>query len=106
MRAFERWGEISGGAFSPQELKETWETDSESVSIEFTVNGIRHRIEPEYYEERMDLEVLIEINQLIAETGYRFEVCQVLTDSTLVIVLTLEEKQRIQRERGLKFERW
>ncbi len=106
VRVFERWSEISRGSFLPQELKETWETDSESVLIEFTVNGIRHRIEPEYYEEHIDLEILIEINRLIAETSYRFEVCQVLTDNTLVILLTLAEKQRIERERCLKFERW
>ncbi len=106
VRAFERWSKISRGAFLPQDLKETWETDSESVLIEFTVNGTRHRIEPEYFEEYIDLEILVEINRLIAETGYQFEVCELSPDTKLVIVLTLAEKERIERERRFEFDRW
>ena len=106
LRAFERWSEISRGYFLPQDLKETWETESESVAIEFTINGMKQRIKPEYFEEYMDLEILVEINLLIAQTGYRFEVCELSPDWNLVIVLSLAEKERIERERRLEFERW
>ncbi len=108
-KAFHRWSAISRGAFLPTEVTEfwDWETDSSPVWIKFILNGIEHIIEPEYYEQRMDLDVLKTINQLIATTGYQFELYQNegVSENKLAIVLTTQEKQKLERQKNIRFER-
>ncbi|MEW5856001.1 MAG: hypothetical protein AB1861_01240 [Cyanobacteriota bacterium] len=88
---------ISRGAFLPQKITWDWVNEWEK-SIEFTLNGVRHAI-------RSNGDPLIlakKINPLIVETGYQIEVWDLSPDA-LVVVLTPDEKQRLEEERGWRF---
>lgn len=97
------WARISRGAFSPGGVVERWEGEKGPVVVEFTLAGTRHRITPEYLDDYIDTGVLSQINRIIAPSGLRFEGIWPVDQSMFIVVLTPEEKQRIERERGLKF---
>ena len=50
------------------------------------------------------MNILIELNQVIAASGYAFEMYDEFDQTAFVVVLTAEEKERLQSERGWLFE--
>lgn len=103
VQILQEWGRISRGAFSPENIEETWKGEEGPIFIYFTLNGTRHCIQPRYEEGCIDVGILKEINELIAGTGYRFECYEPFDETAFVIVLTLDEKQRLVSERGWRF---
>lgn len=101
--AIENWSDISGDIFLPEDISETWESDTGPVWIDFTLNGIHHRIQPCYLDDYIDLNILNQINQLISETGYRFEACNTGSQEAFVALLSSKEKLKLERERGWQF---
>lgn len=108
VRGFKRWSKISRGVFNPKNVKVTWDRDTSLIVIDFTINGLKHTIKADYYENLIDLGILNDINNLIASNhrvDYKFEICEVL-ENILVLVLNEEEKQKIMQERNISFARW
>ena len=107
VQVFKRWSKISRGIFNPKNVKATWDNNTSLIALDFNINGLKHTIKTEYYENLIDLEILNDINNLIASNyavGYKFEICEVL-EQMLVLVLTEEEKQKIMQERNISFSR-
>ena len=104
-------GFISRGAFSPDNIEETWESEKGPIWVSFTLNGTQHRIHPEYLNpgpDFIDVSILRDINRLIVGTGYQFEVQDALDEdqAAFIVVLTADEKEKLERERGWRFVRW
>ncbi|MBV6627410.1 MAG: hypothetical protein KI793_31460 [Rivularia sp. (in: Bacteria)] len=105
VQVLKRWSKISRGVFNPKNVKATWDNNTNLIALYFTINGLKHTIKAEYYENLIDLEILNDINNLIASNyalRYKFEICEVL-EQMLVFVLTEEEKQTIMQERNISF---
>ncbi|WP_139490455.1 hypothetical protein [Brevibacillus dissolubilis] len=97
-----RWAEISQGEFHPTEIIETWDGEEGPITIEFTLHGVRHTITPKYLEDWMDIETLIDsVNALITDTGRQF-VWHSDGQAAVVLLLTQEERERMERERGVQ----
>jgi hypothetical protein len=98
---------ISRGAFLPQAIKEIWGGRRGPIWVDFLLAGESHRLQPLYNESWIDLDILREINRLIGETDYRFEVCDGATlrvdHEGYILALTANEKQRLEQERGWRF---
>jgi Pentapeptide repeats (8 copies) len=93
LETLQSWANISRGAFQPDDI-----INVDDYLLEFTLNGSRYTLNP--WEDPNQLAP--QINSLIAQTGYQFEVWN-LSPDCLITVLTSEEKQRLQSERNWSF---
>jgi hypothetical protein len=95
VRTLQKWANISRGTFQPVNIR-----DIDKHLVEFTLDGSQHTVDP--WEDPYELSP--QINPLIAQTGYQFEIWD-LSPDCLVAVLTSEEKQRFQSGRDWNFRR-
>lgn len=113
-RTLREWTAISRGALAPADVKETWDYDEEDeggirklkverIDVSFTHQGQKHSLRPRYLADRLDVDALLKLNDVIAASGYRFEPVASSDDTAFVVALTAEEKSRLVRERGWRF---
>jgi len=102
-KTIKEWGNISRGAFLPESIQETWKSEEGPVEISFTHDGRLIILHPEYLEDYIDLGLLVQINALISDTGLQFELYKPFDQTGFVLVLTADEKGRLQTERGWRF---
>jgi len=100
-RIVKRLGEISRGAFQPTDISENWESDKGPIRVEFTLNGARHSFQPKYREDWMDTDFVFWIAKLFQDSEYKLAICP--GNPITAAFLTLEERDRIKKERGLFF---
>lgn len=96
------WARISGGAFAPTDIGEHWESDEGPVTLTFQLAGKPEILLPRYLDDWIDLNVLQQINSLMASSGRQFE-CAMDVNYAVVLCLTREQKRRMQVERGFPF---
>ena len=96
------WGNISGGVFAPAEIKEVWDTECGPIRLNFTLNGQMKSISPAYLDDWIDLDVLRQINAMIAPTGRQFAYA-IDGNFALVVCLTSQQKKRMISERHFPF---
>jgi hypothetical protein len=96
------WARISRGAFAPMEISERWESERGPISLAFNLAGKSAKVSPAYQDDWIDLEVLLQINALIAASGRQFE-CAVDGNFAVVVCLTAEQKRQMQTERRFPF---
>ena len=99
----EEWSQISRGVFQPEDIREYWKTETGPIWLEFTLNKQSHRIELEYNDDWLDLNLLTQVNCIISETDYQFVSYATHDQSLCLMVLNDAEKQRIAHERKLEF---
>ncbi len=88
--------QISRGKLLPSEM-----TDMGLRRFQFTLDGNKYELEPNGFSD--DPLVLAEdVNSILLPQGYQFEQIDTNPDADLVL-LTPEEKQKLEQERGLKF---
>jgi len=95
VQTLEKWEDISYGAFEPKNILDVGE-----YMVGLTIDGKKYQINP--WEDPFELAP--QLNPLIAYTGYQFEVWHL--DAALVFALTVDEKYRLESERGLSFHQW
>jgi hypothetical protein len=93
---------ISRGSFSPENIKETWHTPRGPVDVEFMLNKAPCKFihDPG---DMIDTKIIKYLNTLIKSSGINFEISDALGMPNFIIALKKEEKDIIERERGLKF---
>jgi hypothetical protein len=96
------WAHISRGAFAPADITEHWESDAGPVTLSFRLGGQPASVSPSYQDDWIDLEVLQQINALIAPSGRQFE-CAGDGNFALVLCLTPDEKKAMQTQRNFPF---
>ena len=96
------WAGISCGAFAPIDIAEHWESETGPVTLSFRLNGQLVSVSPRYQDDWIDLDVLQQINALIAHSGRQFE-CAVDCNFALVLCLTREQKRTMQKQRRFPF---
>jgi len=99
-----RLSAISRGALTIGEVTETWEGERGPVSVEFTANGTRHLIHPEFQEDWIAPNFLEEVGRLLEGSPFRFYTWDTQGQDLFLVALTRDEAERIQRERGVKVE--
>ncbi len=98
------WAAISCGAFAPEDIVEQWHSQDGPAEILFTFRGQRHRVHhPNLRDDYLSMQILRDINRLIAESGYQFAVCDNLGLPNWVVVLKREEMTLLRSERGWSF---
>ncbi len=102
-QTLQEWGRISRGAFLPDEVKEHWETEQGPIEISCALNGRPVQLYPDYREDYIDLNLLLQINKLIEKTNMRFELYEPFDQTGFVVVLTDQEKKMLQKKRGWRF---
>jgi len=96
------WAGISRGTFAPTDITEHWESETGPVTVTFQHDGRFVSISPKYDNDWMDMEVLRQINALIAPSERQFE-CAVDANFAVVLSLTPEQKKAMQTERRFPF---
>jgi hypothetical protein len=94
---------ISVGAFAPSAIEESWQSDSGPVTISFEQHGQTNTLAPAYIEDWIDPGILAAINELIVDSGRRFELYKAFDQTALAMALT-EPERRALEARGWCFE--
>ena len=97
------WAAISKGAFAPEDIRETWDSEKGPVTVAFALDGENVELKPEYLEDWIDPRILAPINERIADSGRRFELFQAFDQSAFVMALTDRERDALEA-RGWCFE--
>jgi hypothetical protein len=95
------WAAISLGAFTPKKIEEHW--SGGAIELCFETGGTRHVIKPRA-SRAFDLSILVALNQIIAPSKRRFIAFLSETISTVVLCVTDEELNVIERASELRFE--
>jgi|GEM_PF-2305026 len=103
VETIKRWGYISNGNFTPENIIESWESVDRPAVIEFDLNGKKHKLTAQNYNDFIDIEILNQINPLIKDTGNEF-VYIVIDQMTFVACLSEEQQSLIESKRGLLFD--
>ena len=104
--ALERWAAISGGALRPEEIDETWADDEEGpVTVSFVHDGERVELHPKWNDDWLDLDLLHDLNRLIAPSGRRFAQGHTHGQDAFVLCVTADERERLQ-QLGFPFAPW
>jgi hypothetical protein len=104
--ALERWGAISGGALRPEQIEETWADEEEGpVTVSFVQAGERVELHPKWNDDWLDLDVLHDLNRLIAPSGRRFVQGHTYGQDAFVLCVTAAERERLH-ELGFPFAPW
>ena len=97
-----QWARISQGAFAPSSINEHWDSDTGPIAVRFLLGELEAELAPNYQDDWIDLEVLRQINQVIAASGRQFE-CAVDGNFALVVCVTSEQKATMQSQRNFPF---
>jgi hypothetical protein len=104
--ALERWAAISGGALRPGEIEEAWADEEEGpVTVSFVQAGTHVELQPKWNDDWLDLDVLHDLNRLIAPSGRRFVLGHTYGQDAFVLCVTAAEEKRL-RELGFPFAPW
>lgn len=114
VKILKEWSNISRGIFRPENIKEIWESETGPIHVSFTLNKKTCTINPKYLDDYVDdtalKQIIILVNKILRESkyNYNFEICSRIPGERLeglcVIVLSPEEKQKLEKERDWKFE--
>jgi hypothetical protein len=99
----EEWAAISEGAFRPSDIAEEWESEEGSITVRFNLDGREVSVSPKHQLDWIDLNVLQQINRLIAGSGRQFECYHDGGNFALVMCLTPGQKAAMQNERRFPF---
>jgi len=94
---------IGAGAFEPAGVSETWAAEDGPITVAFDLGGAHHELQPAYLEDWIDPGILVGINDLIADSGRRFELYRAFDQSAVVVALTDAERGALET-RGWCFE--
>lgn len=94
------WAEASQGAFAPENIEERWESETGPVHLSFTLDGTARTLSPRYLDDWLDVDVLAQANEWLADRAYTG-----FSDGnySLVLCLTPEERERMERVRTFPF---
>ena len=99
-QAVQRWGEISRGAFQPDNIRAEIDKNVSGVFIiSFEINGeeINHRVHGMGW---IDPTILVDINELISNSGIQFYALDTGDQSAFIVALKLDELEEIVSTRG------
>lgn len=99
----EGWSKISRGSFLPKNILEKWNKETGLIELSFNLNEEECQIELQYTDDWMDVSLIDKINHLIHRSGYQFESLTIVDQGLCLVVLRIDEKQRLQQERQLNF---
>lgn len=102
VEAIAGWAAISRGAFGPTQVEERWDTPRGPVRINLTHAGQPRELVAQYLDDYLDLAVLGQLNDIIADGPYRFRVHAPFDQTAFVIACTEDERQRLEA-RGWRF---
>ncbi len=103
-RTLQEWGRISRGEFEPTDIRETWDSDEGPITVEFIHQNKAFSFQPEFYGDWLDVGTFLPaVNEIIQSQGIQFEICETYDQTICVIVLTQEEKLKLQTEREWAF---
>ena len=100
--SLEALANISRGTLKPKNIKESWDTPEGPIRITFENDGEEHELKVETWGGAFDFRILLQLNALLADTQYRFEMAP-MDDILFVTVLKAEERARLERDRDLSF---
>jgi hypothetical protein len=90
------WAAISKGAFKPEDIQEMWDAARGPVTVTLTHAGQTVVLEPEYLEDWIDPRILTPINELIANSGRKFELFQAFDQTAFVMALKEDEREALE----------
>lgn len=98
----EEWSAISRGQFFPEQVQEVWHSNHGPAEVTFILGGNSHTFIHQSGD-YMEHGILQLINQNLLNRTFGFEVATDYGDSNWITMLSPDEKQRLQIERGWHF---
>ena len=102
-KTLEEWSRISLGAFLPTEIQEKWQGQAGPVEISLKLNKLPVTLHPRYMDDYLDIGILAGINAAIRQTDIQFAVHEIFDQTAFILALAMDDKRRLQEERGWRF---
>ena len=99
----EEWAAVSVGAFEPEQVEETWESEAGPVKVRYTLDGEDVELAPEYLEDWIDPRIITPINERIAASGRQFTLVKAFDQTAFLLALDEGERAALEA-RGWCFE--
>lgn len=108
VRAITAWSRISRGVFLPTDVREIWDKPEQwpdcKVEVAFSLDGLPRVLHPWDGYGWVDFGLLASINALMTPHGLQFEMWDTGDQTTCLVVLTAQEKERLITDREWQFE--
>ncbi|MBM7569523.1 hypothetical protein [Paenibacillus sacheonensis] len=102
VKALNEWSFISMKKFNPQNITEEWKSTEGPVTVSFTIENKKYKLDLTKESDFINMDIISQINKIIEKSGYRFETIGV-DQRVCVVLLTIEEKDKIENERIIPF---
>lgn len=96
------WSRISGGIFKPRQIKEAWAAEEGPITVSFQHETLECVLHPKYLDDYFDLDILLDINKLIANTGKQFA-CVSNVNWATVFLVKQDDLRRMRILRRIPF---
>lgn len=94
---------ISRGFFQPQAISEVWDSEEGPLQVNFSLNNELCNIQPTYMTDWIDINIVREINMLLATNDFKFEIVWTGDQMGFITMLSSLEKKNIRSQRGWNF---
>jgi len=92
---------ISRGTITVTDVTERWAGEEGPITVEFTANGLRQTVQPEYKDDWITAEVFLAFKSLLNPTPYRLYTWDTQGQDYFCVVLRDEESRLIRKKRGV-----
>ncbi len=96
------WARITDGRFRPEAVVESWESRHGPIALSYRWQGRLHELRPVHRDNWLDLQIIGQLNQQIAGTGYGFNYA-INGNFCLVTFLSREVEARLRHDRRFPF---
>jgi hypothetical protein len=103
VRTLNEWSAISRGTFVLEDVQEHWTSDNGPVRVTLAHQGQTFRLHPRYWDDYMDIGILTEVNEIIADTGIQFAAYDTQDQTAFVVALKPHERETLEQERNWRF---
>lgn len=103
VQAFWELANISRKQFAPTSVEEIWEGNEGPITVRFHHKRKKYEISPKCQETYFDYGIVGNINELLKESRFRFEVCGDILENPIVLLLHEEEKELLRVKRNWTF---
>ena len=93
---------VSQGVFCPRNISEVWASDEGPITVSFHFGTEKHEIRPVWQDDWLDLDVIHELNGLIADTRFRL-CCFSDVNFAIAFAVTVEQRRQMITDRDFPF---
>jgi hypothetical protein len=103
VQALQELAGISRKQFHPTAIEEIWKGEDGPIQVRYTCKRKKYECAPRFLDTYFDYGILKDINIVLQDTRFRFEMTEGPLGNPMVLLLHEEERELLSERRGWKF---